>query len=96
MTCPIITIIIISVLDADGDYTPLNELLRFNAQQERLCVNVSIFNDNSVEQQESFWIILERSAALNDRINISHDRSRGEIVIPNTEGEIYRTIIVSN
>ena len=75
------------ILDADRDFTPpQNKTLTFSAKQEKLCVIVEVEDDERVEQQESFWITLERNAGLNGRITITSDIV--EIVIPNDDGEI--------
>jgi hypothetical protein len=70
--------------DADRDFTPpQNKTLTFSAKQEKLCVIVEVEDDERVEQQESFWITLERNAGLNGRITITSDIV--EIVIPNDD-----------
>ena len=79
--------LIFFILDADRDFTPpQNNTLTFSANQEKLCVIVEVEDDERVEQQESFWITLERNAGLNGRITITSDIV--EIVIPNDDGEI--------
>ena len=73
-------------LDASRDFTTLNETLNFNTTQKRHCITILVNDDERVEQQESFWVTLERGPSLNNRISITHDR--GEIIIPNNDGEI--------
>ena len=72
--------------DAIDDYTPINEMYRFSANQRRLCVNISIVDDMIVEQRESFSITLERTPDLNSRITLFPDSA--EVVIPNNDGEM--------
>ena len=70
---------------ASDDYYPLNETLQFSVNQTRVCTNISIIDDLTVEQKESFYISLERPADLNNRITISY--ASGEVVISNDDGE---------
>ena len=71
---------------AVDDFVPQNRILRFSANQRKLCVTVIIIDDLAVEQRESFIISLERPPDLHNRISISPDR--GDVVIPNDDGEI--------
>ena len=68
------------------DFVPQNRLLRFSANQRKLCVTVTIIDDLTVEQRETFVISLERPPDLHNRISISSDS--GYVVIPNDDGEI--------
>ena len=54
------------------DYGPLNKsLLLFAACQRRSCVNVTIINDEQVENDELFNVTLERTPGLDDRITLN-------------------------
>ena len=78
--------------------------MRFNANQKRLCINISIVNDLKLEPRESFGITLERTPDTDDRISIQQDV--GEVHIENDDGEVilitlyvfflHRTIICNN
>ena len=78
--------------DAIDDYTPQNRLLRFTANQKKLCINIPIINDLRIEQRESFGIVLERSADTDHRISIHQDM--GVVHIENDDGEIYMRLYI--
>ena len=64
---------------------PLNESLGFSVNQTRVCTNITIIDDLTVDQTEVFLISLEISADLNNRIVIYP--TSGEVVIFNNDGE---------
>ena len=60
------------------DYDSLTTTLLFAACEIRSCVNVSITNDNTLENAEFFFVNLNRNG-LDSRITL--DPTRGEIEI---------------
>ena len=70
------------------DYVPVqNAIMRFTPQDENACLLVTIIDEDIVEQNESFFVTLERTADLNERITIDPDNSEGEVVIGNDDGK---------
>ena len=48
--------------------------MSFGANSAESCVNITITNDEVVEQTESFYVTLERTAGLNNRVSLSPTR----------------------
>ena len=61
--------------------------MTFSGNDLRKCLKVDIVDDFSVEKRESFFISLERTDNLDDRIRISPFKSRGTVTIEDFDGE---------
>ena len=57
----------------------MSTILMFDACDTRRCVDVTIVNDANFEPDEIFFITLERTPGLNDRITL--DPVNGVIII---------------
>ena len=64
---------------APNDYVAMNETLMFNACNTRQCVNMTIFNDDETDPDESFSYALERTSNLHSNIDINP--AQGQIII---------------
>ena len=61
----------IYILTESGmDYDGISVILLFAACQRRSCVNVTIIDDEMLENTESFNFTLERTTGLSDRITL--------------------------
>ena len=67
-----------------GDYV---EMANFTACEHRKCVSLSIVDDSIVERVESFYITLERTPDLNERINFDLAAVQGVVNIIDDDGE---------
>ena len=73
---------------APMDYRELSTILKFPTCGTRQCVNVSIVDDDVLENVESFYVTLERTPGLDVRIAL--DPVDGIIsIIDNGEGYIF-------
>ena len=70
------------------DYGSVNTTLLFAACENRSCVNVSITNDNTLENTELFFVNLNRNG-LDSRIRLNV--TRGEIEILDDDDSIFVT-----
>ena len=78
----------------DVDYIPVeNGILTFTPEDNNPCIPVIIFDECRVEQNESFFVTLERTPGLNDRVIIDPCKSEGEVVIGNDDGKYLFTIV---
>ena len=67
------------------DYTAVSTTLEFAACASRECVNITIENDQIPELTESFFVDLEETPGLDDRITL--DPVLGEIDITDMNSE---------
>ena len=67
------------------DYGSVNTTLPFDACDIRICVNVSITNDDILENTELFFVNLNRNG-LDSRIRLNP--TRGEIEILDDDGSM--------
>ena len=78
------------------DYGSVDTTLQFDACEMRSCVNVSITNDDTLENTESFFVNLERNG-LDNRITL--DPTRGEIEILDDDDSMdtpYTCVLYNN
>ena len=76
----------------DVDYIPVeNGILTFTPEDNNPCIPVIIIDEHIVEQNESFFVTLERTPGLNDRVIIDPDKSEGKVVIGNDDGKYLLT-----
>ena len=73
------------VLDAPDDYTAVNTNLVFEPMENEKCVLIFITDDETLEQQESFSVTIEKPLKLHDLVQIGV--SSREIVIGNDDGK---------
>ena len=67
------------------DYCAVDTVVRFGANTREQCVDISIRDDDVVEQTESFIVTLERPPDLNDSVSLSPTKQT--ITIINDDGE---------
>ena len=67
------------------DYEEADVILPFDACERESCTNIIIIDDQIDEPDESFFVDLERTAGLDDRITL--DPTVEEIVIQDDESE---------
>ena len=80
-------------MDGD-DYTGLSgSSLPFSACQKRSCVDITIHDDLTVEDVESFSVTLERTPGLDMRITL--DQVEAEIEITDDDGEEFTLYAVT-
>lgn len=63
-----------------ADYRPLSEFIVIPTCRQRACVNVTIIDDNVIEEAEIFSITLERTPAL-PFTGIRLNRTQGQVTI---------------
>lgn len=61
------------------------EIITFRADQNRMCIDVMILNDNLDEDLEDFFIILDTEDLL---VNIDPTRQNGTAVITDDDGKL--------
>ena len=69
----------------DRDFFAINKTVTFYGNELRKCLEVTIVENEVVELSESFYISLERTENLDERITISPDR--GTVTIEDDDGE---------
>ena len=75
------------------DYIRLSTILNFLKCETKQCVDITIVDDEVLEDVESFDVTLERTLGLDMRITL--DPADGMIYIrDNDEGEFYDKIMV--
>ena len=72
------------------DYDGISVILLFAACQRRSCVNVTIIDDEMLENTESFNFTLERTTGLSDRITL--DPVDGVVEIIDDDGTFVSSI----
>ena len=73
-----------------------NGLLRFEPCQKRLCVNISIVQDNCVvEEDEEFLVVLDRVAVngFEQENKFLLDTTEGRVIISDDDGECSLGIV---
>ena len=70
------------IFSVPGDYTSVSQDLTFSQSSSRECVNVSIENDNELENEEEFSLTLTTGE---DRVNL--DPNTTIIRITDDDGE---------
>ena len=84
--CHLSIVVLSSVAGSPHDYSLVNRRLIFSPNQKSMCTTITIVDDLVVEQRESFFVTMERSPRLLNRILLGIDTA--EIVIPNDDGEM--------
>lgn len=62
------------------------EIITFSADLARICIDVSVLNDNIDEDLEDFFIILDTEDPL---VNVDPTRQNGTAVITDDDGRYY-------
>ena len=65
------------------DYGFVSDILSFDACETRHCTEIPIVNDMIVEVSESFFVTLERTPGLDDRITLAPVNGGIEIIEDN-------------
>ena len=80
-------VILLPPLPADSadDFESVDIILPFGANTPKLCVPISIKNDDVVEQIESFYVTLERTPGLDDSVLLGPTQQ--VVTIVNDDGE---------
>ena len=65
------------------DYVELSMTIMCVELQSRYCVDISIVDDSTIEKEESFYIVLEKSHNVS---SIILNPQRGEIEIDSNDG----------
>ena len=75
-----------TMISADTtDLDPLDGIVRFSRQQSQRCINVTIEPDEQVEMTESFDVVLDETADLNEQIILT--RRRASVIITNDDSK---------
>ena len=72
-------------VESPEDYRAVDTVLTFGANTPEQCVNISIRDDDVVEQTESFIVTLERPLDLNNSVSLSPTQQT--ITIINEDGK---------
>ena len=90
--CPLYHLLtdIYFLTESGMDYDGINVILLFAACQRRSCVNVTIIDDEMLENTESFNFTLERTTGLSDRITL--DPVDGVVEIIDDDGMFVSSI----
>ena len=73
------------IADSPDDFTAVNTHLLFEPMESRECVQIFIEDDDSLEQQESFSVTIEKPEKLHDLVEMGI--SSREIVIANDDSK---------
>ena len=73
-----------------ADYVTTSKILNFTAGQHSKCVSLSIMDDTIAEREESFYVTLERTPDLDDRIILDPAAVRGLVEIVDDDGECFK------
>ena len=76
-----------------ADYIPLSELLSIPDCEHKVCVNVTVNDDNIMEDTEAFLILLERSPSL-PLPGIRLNTSQAEITLLDSDDDSKYVIVV--
>ena len=75
-----------------ADYVTTSKILNFTAGEHSKCVSLSIMDDNIAERVESFYVTLERTSDLDDRITLDPAAVHGLIQIVDDDGKCFMPV----
>ena len=75
-----------------ADYIPLSELLSIPDCEHKVCVNVTVNDDNIMEGTEAFLILLERSPSL-PLPGIMLNTTQAEITLLDSDDSKYVIVV---
>ena len=55
-----------------SDYSAVNTELRFSSSDVKPCASIPIFDDLQIEQEESFFVAMERTESMPANIGLIH------------------------
>jgi hypothetical protein len=87
----LICIISLHPASGDADYNSLDGTITFNADNIRMCFNVSIVDDSIYEDPENFSVVL---ATDDPSVDIDPDRRVGMALITDTDGKTCLQCVV--
>lgn len=76
---------------AGFDYSPINEILAIPVGISRICVNITIIDDGTVESRQSFGVILISETP--DLFTVSDAGRQSTVTIIDDEGTACRVML---
>ena len=72
----------------ENDFIPVDIIEQFAPREQKHCINLTVIPDTQVEVNESFSIVLDRTADLTEQIVIR--RRRASVTITDEDSKILR------
>ena len=77
----------ISFTAIDEDFQPSSTVLTFEPMNPHSCISVTLTDSLDLEMSESFFVTLQKSDDLDERISINANKDEMEVVIIDDDSE---------